>query len=108
MSARVMTKGATLRRVGGTLGEEVAAIDLAKPCDQAALGWIRYKSIMCCAFSNKQWARSSKLLSPSNCMFAAYDALSEDLKQRLQSLHMVHSYEFRRYAIYTAGSRATW
>ena len=29
-------------------------------------------------------------------MFAAYDALSEDMKQRLQPLHMVHSYEFGR------------
>jgi alpha-ketoglutarate-dependent taurine dioxygenase len=29
-------------------------------------------------------------------MFAAYDALSEELKQRLQPLHMVHSYEFGR------------
>jgi len=41
MSAQVMVKAGTVRRVGAALGAEVIGLDLAESCDQITLDWIR-------------------------------------------------------------------
>ncbi len=41
MSAQVMLKAATVRRVGAALGAEVIGLDLTQSCDHATLDWIR-------------------------------------------------------------------
>ena len=41
MSAQLMVRAATVRRLGAKLSAEVIGLDLAQPCDQARLGWIR-------------------------------------------------------------------
>jgi alpha-ketoglutarate-dependent taurine dioxygenase len=180
VSALLMVKTATVRRIGKTLGAEVMGLDLAQPCVPTTLNWLRSTlqehHVLCVrkqilseqqqlAFSeqlgsleafpekdktksestiynvanvsaegqhlpvtdhrvifqlvNARWhTDSSYRYIPSfasllygievlpddapggetefSNMFAAYDALPNDLKQRLQPLHMVHSYEFGR------------